>query len=109
MALTDRGEFILDNKHTAVLPWNRTGYTYLKREGSDGRAWVSLVGRLSPVTGDIAADLREKGAPAATSSSGTHSTLIVQRAPHRLSAGSMKVPLERRTLSWRHIYAAALR
>jgi len=62
MALTDRGEFILDNKHKAVLPWNQTGYTYLKREGSDGFAWASLVGRLSPVTADVAADLREKAA-----------------------------------------------
>jgi predicted transglutaminase-like cysteine proteinase len=71
MVLTDRGEFILDNKRDAVLPWNQTGYTYVKREGSDGPAWVSLIGRLSPVTGDISADLREKAASSAplTSSS----------------------------------------
>ncbi len=71
MALTDRGEFILDNKRSTVLPWNQTGYTYLKREGSDGLAWASLVGRLSPVAGDVAADLREKAlssAPATSSS-----------------------------------------
>jgi predicted transglutaminase-like cysteine proteinase len=65
MALTDRGEFILDNKRAAVLPWNQTGYTYLKREGSDGLAWASLVGRLMPVTADVAADLREKAASSA--------------------------------------------
>ena len=71
MALTDRGEFILDNKRSAVLPWNQTGYTYLKREGSDGLAWASLVGRLSPITANVAADLREKAlssAPATSSS-----------------------------------------
>jgi predicted transglutaminase-like cysteine proteinase len=62
MVFTDRGEFILDNKRDAILPWNQTGYTYLKREGSDGLAWASLVGRLSPVTKDISADLREKAA-----------------------------------------------
>jgi predicted transglutaminase-like cysteine proteinase len=71
MVLTDRGEFILDNKRDAVLPWNQTGYTYLKREGSDGLAWVSLIGQLSPVTGDISAGLREKASSSAppTSSS----------------------------------------
>jgi predicted transglutaminase-like cysteine proteinase len=76
MALTDRGEFILDNKRSAVLPWNQTGYTYLKREGSDGLAWASLVGRLSPITADVAADLREKAlssAPATSSSAPAHS------------------------------------
>jgi predicted transglutaminase-like cysteine proteinase len=71
MVLTDRGEFILDNKRDAVLPWNQTGYTYLKREGSDGLAWASLVGRLSSVTGDISADLREKAASSAPATSST--------------------------------------
>ena len=68
MVLTDRGEFILDNKRDAVLPWNQTGYTYVKREGSDGPAWVSLIGRLSPATGDISTDLREKASPPTSSS-----------------------------------------
>ena len=72
LALTDRGALILDNKRNAVLAWNQTGYTYLKREGSDGLAWASLVGRLSPVAGNISADLRAKAlssAPATSSSS----------------------------------------
>jgi hypothetical protein len=71
MALTDRGEFILDNKRDAVLPWNETRYTYLKREGSDGQTWVSLVGRLAPVPDNVTAALREKAlsaAPATASS-----------------------------------------
>jgi predicted transglutaminase-like cysteine proteinase len=50
MARTDRGDYVLDNKTNAVLPWERTGYTFIKREGQDGTAWVSLGGRSSPVT-----------------------------------------------------------
>jgi predicted transglutaminase-like cysteine proteinase len=41
---TDRGELILDNERDAVLPWNKTGYEFIKREGSDGTAWVALGG-----------------------------------------------------------------
>jgi len=48
IARTDRGDFVLDNKKNAVLPWNRTGYIFVKREGTEGRAWVSLGGRTSP-------------------------------------------------------------
>jgi predicted transglutaminase-like cysteine proteinase len=50
MVRTDRGDFILDNKRDAVLPWRRTGYTYLQREGGTGSTWVSLGGAFaSPV------------------------------------------------------------
>ncbi|MBL0408116.1 transglutaminase-like cysteine peptidase [Microvirga aerilata] len=42
MVLTDRGDFILDNKRNAILPWRRTGYTFIKREGTSGKAWVAL-------------------------------------------------------------------
>jgi predicted transglutaminase-like cysteine proteinase len=48
MIRTDRGDFILDNKTNVVLPWDQTGYLYVKREGQDGRAWVSLGGVTSP-------------------------------------------------------------
>ncbi len=41
---TDRGDLILDNESDTVLPWNRTGYEFIKREGSDGPAWVALGG-----------------------------------------------------------------
>ncbi len=44
MVRTDRGDYILDNKHNAVLPWNQTGYTFVKREGDTGSAWASLGG-----------------------------------------------------------------
>jgi predicted transglutaminase-like cysteine proteinase len=47
MVRTDRGEFILDNKRNAVLPWSQTGYTYVKREGDAGTAWASLGGAVS--------------------------------------------------------------
>ncbi|MEH3148214.1 MAG: transglutaminase-like cysteine peptidase [Methylobacterium frigidaeris] len=50
MVRTDRGDYILDNKTSAILPWQRTGYTYVKREGQDSLAWVSLNGVASPVT-----------------------------------------------------------
>ena len=49
MARTDRGDFILDNKRNAVLPWQETGYRYVKREGSDGRQWVWLGNQAAPV------------------------------------------------------------
>jgi predicted transglutaminase-like cysteine proteinase len=49
MIRTDRGDFILDNKTSAVLPWQQTGYVYVKREGQAGLGWVSLGGSTSPV------------------------------------------------------------
>ncbi len=48
MVRTDRGDFVLDNKTSAVLPWHETGYIYVKREGQDSRGWVSLGGAMSP-------------------------------------------------------------
>jgi predicted transglutaminase-like cysteine proteinase len=48
MVRTDRGDLILDNKRDAVLLWNQTGYTYVKREGQDSMAWVSLEAVSSP-------------------------------------------------------------
>jgi predicted transglutaminase-like cysteine proteinase len=44
MVRTDRGDFVLDNKKNAILPWHQTGYTYVKREGDDGSSWASLGG-----------------------------------------------------------------
>ncbi|MCC0807329.1 transglutaminase [Methylobacterium sp. W2] len=49
MVRTDKGDLILDNKTAAILSAPRTGYTYVKREGQDGMAWVSLNGVASPV------------------------------------------------------------
>ena len=47
MVRTNRGDFILDNRHNAVLPWRRTGYIYLQREVGLGSTWVSLGGALT--------------------------------------------------------------
>jgi predicted transglutaminase-like cysteine proteinase len=41
-ARTDQGDFILDNKRDAVLPWHQTGYVYIKSEGDRSLAWVWL-------------------------------------------------------------------
>jgi predicted transglutaminase-like cysteine proteinase len=49
MIRTDRGDFILDNKVSTVLPWHRTGYVFIKRESDDVLGWVSLGGQSSPV------------------------------------------------------------
>ena len=48
MVRTDHGDFILDNKRMSVLPWQQTGYVFVKREGQDNTAWVSLNGVASP-------------------------------------------------------------
>ncbi|KQP88279.1 transglutaminase-like cysteine peptidase [Methylobacterium sp. Leaf117] len=48
--ITDRGDIILDNKTSAILPWRQTGYTFIKRESQDTVAWVSLGRAMSPVT-----------------------------------------------------------
>ena len=40
---TNRGEFILDNQESEILPWNKTGYRFVKRQSqSDPNTWVSL-------------------------------------------------------------------
>lgn len=48
MVRTNRGDFILDNKRNAVLPWQQTGYIYVKRESQQKVAWTSLGGQGSP-------------------------------------------------------------
>ena len=51
MIRTDKGDYILDNKTSTVLPWDQTGYVFVKRESQDGVNWVSLGGRnASPTT-----------------------------------------------------------
>lgn len=48
MIRTDRGDFILDNKTSTVLPWHQTGYVFVKRESEARTGWVSLGGATSP-------------------------------------------------------------
>lgn len=45
MVRTTQGDLILDNQHDAVLLWSETRHVYVKREGQDGREWVSLGGQ----------------------------------------------------------------
>jgi predicted transglutaminase-like cysteine proteinase len=41
--LTDQGDLILDNRRNEILKWNKTGYTFLKRQSqADASVWVSL-------------------------------------------------------------------
>jgi predicted transglutaminase-like cysteine proteinase len=47
---TSRGDYILDNKTSAVLTEDQTGYVFVKRESQDVVGWVSLGGRNSPTT-----------------------------------------------------------
>jgi predicted transglutaminase-like cysteine proteinase len=44
MVRTDHGDYILDNKRNAILPWNQTGYVYVKRESQVQTGWTSLGG-----------------------------------------------------------------
>ncbi|MEJ2377344.1 MAG: transglutaminase-like cysteine peptidase [Pseudolabrys sp.] len=47
---TNRGEFILDNQTSQVLPWNMTGYHFVKRQSqANPNRWVRL-GEQMPAT-----------------------------------------------------------
>lgn len=52
---TSRGEFILDNLETRVLPWADTEYAYLKRQSEvNSGAWVAIDdGRASVAVGSV--------------------------------------------------------
>lgn len=40
---TDRGDYVLDNMADEVLPWDETGYRFVKRQSqSDPNIWVSI-------------------------------------------------------------------
>lgn len=42
---TDRGDFALDNRRSAIRAWNRTGYRYYKITAPDnGRTWIKVNG-----------------------------------------------------------------
>ena len=53
MVRTDRGDYILDNKRNAVLPWNQTGYVYVKRESQMQVGWTSLGGAQNPTVASV--------------------------------------------------------
>ena len=40
---TDRGDLILDNQDPRILPWNKTGYRYIKRQASlKPSNWIAI-------------------------------------------------------------------
>lgn len=46
---TDKGEFILDNQNSEILPWTATGYRFIKRQSQAGaNAWVSIAEEYTP-------------------------------------------------------------
>ena len=53
MIRTDRGDFVLDNKRNAILPWSQTGYVYVKRESQYRTGWTSLGGAQTPTVASV--------------------------------------------------------
>jgi predicted transglutaminase-like cysteine proteinase len=53
MIRTDRGDYVLDNKRNAILPWNQTGYVYVKRESQYQTGWTSLGGLSTPTVASV--------------------------------------------------------
>jgi predicted transglutaminase-like cysteine proteinase len=52
---TDRGDFILDNKVSRVIRWDRTPYTYIKRQSEYNEAhWVSIMDQRRSNVGYVA-------------------------------------------------------
>jgi len=42
---TDRGEFVLDNLRDEIVPWDATGYRFIKRQAQDDpNVWLDLGG-----------------------------------------------------------------
>lgn len=51
---TDRGDYVLDNLETKILPWNQTDYRYLKRQSERNAAqWVSIDDNRQVVVGSV--------------------------------------------------------
>jgi predicted transglutaminase-like cysteine proteinase len=57
---TDNGDFVLDNRRNDVLRWNRTNYTFLKRQShANPLQWVALVKKETVSSGYIATKTRD--------------------------------------------------
>lgn len=52
---TDQGDFILDNLTDSVVPWDETGYIFLKRQATDHTGlWVTILeGAQEPLVGSV--------------------------------------------------------
>ena len=47
---TDRGDFVLDNLTDEILPWNDTGYRFIKRQAQDDpNVWLAMTGGATAV------------------------------------------------------------
>jgi predicted transglutaminase-like cysteine proteinase len=47
---TDRGDFVLDNLTDEILPWNETGYRFIKRQAQDDpNVWLAMTGAATSV------------------------------------------------------------
>ena len=52
--VTDRGDYVLDNLKDQIVPWDRTGYTWIERQDpNQSSGWASLLpaGRMLAATG----------------------------------------------------------
>jgi predicted transglutaminase-like cysteine proteinase len=58
---THRGDLVLDNKHSRILAWQNTPYTYIKRQSAfNKRNWESLIPlRDAPAIAASGADTRQ--------------------------------------------------
>ncbi len=51
---TDAGDYVLDNLSQEVLPWDHTGYHYVKRQSvADTGKWVSIRHGETPLVGSV--------------------------------------------------------
>jgi predicted transglutaminase-like cysteine proteinase len=56
---TDRGDYILDNRRNDVLRWNKTEYTFLKRQSrANPMQWVALLKNETLTSGAISTKTR---------------------------------------------------
>ena len=48
---TDKGDLVLDNKRTQILPWTETGYAFLKRQSREHpNRWEGIGGPTATAT-----------------------------------------------------------
>jgi predicted transglutaminase-like cysteine proteinase len=51
---TDQGDYVLDNLNNKILPWEQTGYLFLKRQSTeDTGLWVAIRDGDTPLVGSV--------------------------------------------------------
>ncbi len=82
IAITDHGDFVLDNQLTSVVAWADTGYTWEKRQTSaNANIWVALTGDAMPLTPFEAPAVQPVLVASATPTVGAASGLLHPRLP----------------------------